>query len=248
MRIGPSSQPLCDRALFNLWAWALTSLHKKQPEPGKRVCSTFPFGRVPDSLIVRRYGKRSEDYIPTEYILNSALLELHAPGGLEYSLTPTTEESCQFLHLGKNSRSKIYQLCLTSSHTITFFHKPTNATSTPHDDNTWGSENWVCVHQLENWTTITALGWLSTLRPMGKGSYFTSQKSNPNLGKRACGTFPFGQVPDSLIRRYAPGGENHEFHPRLGNLFLCIWKKKWRLTTEYLLTFLPDCGILEFCW
>ena len=54
---------------------------------------------------------------------------------------------------------------------------------------------------------------------------------------RACDTFPFGRVPDSLmVKRYEPGRENHEFNSMLGNFFPWGWKKKWRLRTEYLLT------------
>ena len=37
--------------------------------------------------------------LPTDYLLISALLELYVPGGLEYSLTTTTEGTCYFLQL-----------------------------------------------------------------------------------------------------------------------------------------------------
>ena len=63
---------------------------------------------------------------------------------------------------------------------------------------------------------------LSGTHPKGAGA----TSPFPRLGKRVCGTFHFGPVPDSLIpdsrmvRGYEPGREDREFNPKLGKFFL----------------------------
>ena len=70
-----------------------------------------------------------------------------------------------------------------------------------------------------------------------KRSILSQRKELPNPGSnswfslpgsyRTCSKGKVPQVPDSLMDRwYEPGRENHEFDPRLGNFFLCVWKKK----------------------
>ena len=129
------------------------------------------------------------------YLLHviSALLELHVPGGLEYSLTTTTNQICQFLHL-----SKLKQCMYGLPDVFDKFAYGSNCTSRPMQQppfmtiTPWGSESRVCVHQLENRTASLQVMEHSLAHGPDLWLHFT--KSNPNLER--------GLVAPSLLDEY----------------------------------------------
>ena len=75
--------------------------------------------------------------------------------------------------------------------------------------------------------------------------FHTQRKKLPNLGSNSWVSLPgsYHLTISLMVRWYEPGRENHEFDPRLGNLFLWVWNKKWRLPSVDLLIVLFPCVV-----